>query len=117
MEKQQVTSGYTGGNFRVGAKVSHKRTANGFSGTVAANGYAVGLDGPNVADLIRIASVRGRMVYDERQAYDLAASGLVGAYVHGGTGSLTFISDKVARERAESECEECYNFEQFAETV
>lgn len=116
MEKQ-VRSGYTGGNFRTGAKVSHMRAANGFGVTVAANGYAVGLDGPDVADLIRIASVRGRMVYDERQAYDLAARGLVGAYVHRGTGSLTFISDNEARERAEIECEDTLDFEHFSETI
>ena len=116
MEKQ-VRSGYTGGNFRTGAKGAHRRAANGFSGTVAANGYAVGLDGPNVADLIRIAGVRGRAVYNSQQAHDLAVRGLVGAYVHRGTGSLTFISDKVARDRAESECEECHDFEAFSETV
>lgn len=115
--RKQVTSGYTGGNFRTGAKVSHRRNANCFSGNCAANGYAVGLDGPNVADLIRIAGVRGRQVYDTQQAYDLAARGMVGAYVHRGTGSLTFISDKVARERADIECEECYDFEAFSETV
>lgn len=115
--RKQVTSGYTGGNFRTGAKVSHRRAANGFGVTVAANGYAVGLDGPDVADLIRMAGVRGRAVYDTQQAYDLAARGLVGAYVHRGTGSLTFISDKAARERAESECEDVHDFEHFAETV
>lgn len=115
--KKQVTSGYTGGNFRTGAKVSHKRAENGFSGTVAANGYAVGLDGPNVADLIRISGARGRQVYDITEAYDLAARGLVGAYVHRGTGSLTFISDKTARQRAEYESEESHDFEHFSETL
>lgn len=99
------------------SKGATRQKFNGFSGTVAANGYAVGLDGPNVADLIRIAGARGRQVYDSQQAYDLAARGLVGAYVHRGTGSLTFISDKVARERAESECEDVHDFEHFAETV
>jgi len=50
-----------------------------------------GIDSHALSDIIRTAKARGREVWDERNATELADVGNVAAYLHIHTGSLCFI--------------------------
>ncbi len=52
--------------------------------------FVKGIDGPQGADLLRIAAQRGRFAWDGQQVAELSERGPMVAYLHSGTGSLCF---------------------------